>query len=300
VTRAITVLLLVLLIQCGIAAAVFWPMPDEARNSAAQTLIPVARAQIDEVRIGDEFDNEAVLVRAGERWLLPALDNLPADTDKVESLLQGITAQSLSWPVAHSPAARQRFQVANYYYQRRLTLLSGGQKQGTLYLGTSPGFRKVHARNEGQDTIYSIDLNAFDVPATSDAWLDPHLLQVRAPLRIDADLYNLYLENGQWRSGTGGTPDEQEVETLIAALRSLQVDGVADVDLQRDLAETEADLVLKIQNLAGDTVLELLTLNDAHFIHSSEFALFFKLSALDYDRLTGIDAQRIAGESGGT
>jgi hypothetical protein len=299
VKRGITVLLLVLLIQCGIAAAVFWPMPDEARKSATQPLVPVAHEQIDEVRIGDEFDNEAVLVRSGGRWLLPTLENLPADADKVESVLQGITAQTPGWPVAISPAARQRFQVANYYYQRRLTLLSGGEKRGTLYLGTSPGFRKVHARNEGQDTIYSINLNAFDVPANSAEWLDPSLLQVRAPLRVDADLYNLYLENGVWRSGTGGTPDEQEVETLIAALRSLQVDGVADADLQRDLAETEADLVLKVQSLAGDTVLELLTLNDAHFIHSSEFALFFTLSALDYDRLTGIDARRVSGESGG-
>jgi hypothetical protein len=89
------------------------------------------------------------------------------------------------------------------------------------------------------------------------------------------------------------------VETLVAALRSLQVEGVADENLQRDLAEAEADLVLKVQSLAGDTVLELLTLNDEHFIHSSEFALFFKLSALDYDRLTGIDAGLVSGESSG-
>jgi len=117
------------------------------------------------------------------------------------------------------------------------------------------------------------------------------------PLRIDADLYNLYLENGVWRSATGGTPDEKELEALISALKTLQVDGVADEDLQRDLAETEADLALKVQSLAGEVQLELITLNDAHFIHSSEFALFFKLSALDYDRLMGIDAGRVSGES---
>jgi hypothetical protein len=299
VRRAITVLLLILLIQCGIAAVVFWPGQDEAREPAMQALAPIAREQIDELRIGDEFDNEAVIVRSGERWLLPDLDNLPADTEKVETVLSSITAQDPGWPIAHSSGARQRFQVADYYYQRRLNLLSGGQTLGTLFLGTSPGFRKVHARNADQDAIYSIELNTFDVPAASAAWLDPKLLQVRSPLRIDADLYNLFLDNGLWRSATGGTPDEKEVETLVAALRSLQVEGVADENLQRDLAEAEADLVLKVQSLAGDTVLELLTLHDEHFIHSSEFALFFKLSALDYDRLTGIDAGLVSGESSG-
>lgn len=295
--RAITLLLLVLLIQCGIAGVVFWPKQGAGGKAAANTLAPVSSDMIDELRIGDESDNEAVLVRSGERWLLPDLENLPADAEKVEALLSGVTEQNLSWPIARSSAARQRFQVADYYYQRRLTMLFDGEKQGTLYLGTSPGFRKVYARSAGQDAIYSIELNTFDVPATADAWLEPKLLQVRAPLRIDADLYNLYLENGIWRSATGGTPDEKELEALINALKTLQVDGVADEDLQRDLAETEADLSLKVQSLAGEVQLELMTLDDAHFIHSSEFALFFKLSALDYDRLMRIDAGRVSGES---
>lgn len=296
-TRTIAVLLLVLLIQGGIAAAVFWPAQKHSAESAAQTLAPVARESLDELRIGDESDNAVVLVKSGAQWLLPQLGNMPADAEKVEELLQGITEQRLSWPIARSSAARQRFQVADYYYQRRLSLLSGGSTQATVYLGTSPGFRKVHARNAGQDAIYSVNLNTFDVPTSSDAWLEPRLLQVRAPLRIDSDLYNLTLENGLWRSGTGGTPDERELEALIAALRSLQVDGVADEDLQRDLSDAEADLVLNVQSLAGNTVLELMTLNDEHFIHSSEFPLFFKLSALDYDRLTGIDASLVSGES---
>jgi hypothetical protein len=41
----------------------------------------------------------------------------------------------------------------------------------------------------------------------------------------------------------------------------------------------------------------LLTLNGEHFIHSSEYPLYFKLSALDFDRLTGIDASLVSGEA---
>ncbi len=294
--RAVTGLLLVLLIQCGLVAIGYWPTPSPEDGSTGQGLAPFSIDAIDELRIGDEFDNEAILVRSGKQWLLPDLENLPADSLKVDTLLQGITGQQFSWPIAHSAAARQRFQVADYYYQRRLTLLSTGEKLATLYLGTSPGFRKVHARNDRQNAIYGITLDTFAAPAVNAEWLEPRLLQIRAPLRIDADLYNLHLENGVWRSRTGGVPDERELETLITALKTLQVDGVADEDLQRELFTAEADLVMNIESLTGEVTLQLVTLNDEHFIHSSEYPLFFKLSAYDFDRLAGIDFRLISGE----
>lgn len=87
----------------------------------------------------------------------------------------------------------------------------------------------------------------------------------------------------------------KELETLVAALRSLQVEGVAE-ELQRDLAEKEADLVLKVQSLAGETQLELVTLKGEHFNSQQRIPLFFKLSALDFDRLTG--TRRVSGEAG--
>jgi hypothetical protein len=296
VSRPVTALLLVLLIQCGIVAAVYWPKQLSLQGDAAQTLAPFAASAVDEIRIGDEFDNEAVLRRAGAQWLLPDRDNLPADSAKVDSLLRNLTAQSGSLPIARTPAARQRFQVAEYYYQRRLTLMSGGQTLGTIYLGTSPGFRKLHARNESQDAIYSITLNAQDVPAVNGGWLDPGLLQVRAPVRIDADLYNLSFENGHWQSLTGGTPDEKELNALINALKNLEVEGIANEDLQRELSGREADLVLQIQSLGGEETLELVTLNGQHFVHSSRYPPFFKLNAYDFDKLTGVDVRLLAGE----
>jgi hypothetical protein len=296
VNHWVSALLIVLMIQCGIVAAVFWPEQTSQDQHTRKAFAAFPVNAIDELRIGDEFDNDAVLIRSGKHWLLPDLENLPANATKVDALLQNLTTSSGNWPVADSPAARQRFQVADYYYQKRLTLLSGGEKLGTIFLGTSPGFRKVHARNDKQNAIYSITLSSSEASAVNDAWLDPRLLQVRAPLRIDTDLYNLYFENGRWRSATAGTPDEKELNALITALNNLQVEGIANEDLQRELSVAEDDLVIRIQSLAGVVTLELVTLNGEHFIHSSEFPLFFTCSAYDFDRLTGIDARLISGE----
>jgi len=296
VNRAIAGLLLVLLIQAGIIAAVYWTEEDSRQQAVAQALAPFDMDSIDQVQIVDEYDNETVLKKAGDHWILPTLANLPANPDMVQKLLKGISAQN-SWPIAQSIVARQRFQVADYHFQRSLTLSRAGEQLGTIYLGTSPGFRKVHARNSDQQAIYSISFNTFDAPAVRGAWLEPKLLQIRAPVSVTADSYSLNREGGSWLADTGRAPDERELQALLTALRTLQIDGVATSDRQRDLSEAEADLVLQVQSLAGATTLELFTLEQEHFILSSEYKLFFGLGAYDFDRLTGIDFRLISGEA---
>jgi len=300
VKRLVGVLLLALLIQCGITAILFWPDQRAVNRPTNPTLTSFSSDEIDEIRIGDDFDNEVVLIRSSEQWLLPGLGDLPADSGKVRSLLQRISGEQGAWPIANSSAARQRFQVADYYYQRRLTLFSAGQALDTLYLGTSPRFRKVHARNDRQDAIYSITLSAFETPATNGAWLESRLLQVRAPLRIDTDSYNLSFESGRWLSVTGREPNEMELKGLISTLKSLQIDGVAGEELQHELSTVEPDLVMAIQSLTGDVTLKLITVDNGHFIYSSECPIFFTLSAYDFDRLTRVDSRLISGEKGGT
>jgi Domain of unknown function (DUF4340) len=296
VNRNLLTGLLVLLIQCGLVAIVYWPQIDTRALTVKQPMAPFEPANIDRISIGDEYDNETLLRRSGDRWILPELENLPADTDKINHLLDSIVSSDTTWPTADSTAARQRFQVASYHYQRRLELQAGDQTPSIVYLGTSPGFGKVHARNDTQDAIYSIALNTFDAPGNSGGWLDPKLLQIRTPLGITADSYSLQREGSNWISGIGRTPDERELLALLTTLRSMRVDGVADQDSQRELAGAEPELVLRVESLTGEVTLELFRHNDKHFIHSSEYPLFFTLSAYDFDRLTSIDFRLISGE----
>jgi hypothetical protein len=297
VSRPVNTLLILLLIQCGIVTVIFWPSLKPLQTSSSAGLTDYDTASIDEIRVGDEYDNEALLVQADDQWLLPELANLPADSIKIEALLRGITSRASGWPVAHTLTTRRRFQVTDNYYQRKLTLLRQGIPLGTIYLGTSPGFQKVHARSQGRDAIFSIPFNTFDAPAINGPWIDPKVLQVRAPLSIYADGYSLRFDNGTWQSGTGSAPDEQELQALINALRTLQVDGVAPAHLQRELSSADADLVLEIYSLAGEETLELFSRNNEHFIFSNVYSHFFKLSAYDFDRLTQIDIGLISPEA---
>ncbi len=292
--RLLATLALLMLLQCGLVAYTWWP----AEDVEAGVPVPLADADpaaVNRLIVTDEYDNETELLRLQDRWWLPGLENLPADGGRVSALLAALTAGGNRWPVADSAAARQRFQVASYHYQRRVQLFGGDRLLATVYLGTSPGFRKVHARNDAQDAVYAIPFNPVDAPGSSDGWLARDLLQVRAPTQIAADTYSLYRQGDSWRAGTGLEPDPREVEALLSTLRNLQVEGVAGEDLQRDLAQAEADLVLQVQDLGGEVTLELFRRGEGRFLYSSRYPLFFAVGARDYDRLAGIDSDRIMG-----
>jgi hypothetical protein len=300
-SRVVSLLLLLSLVQCVIVIGLYWPESHgiaQPSDSVTQLLAPSIAAGVDEIVIGDEHDSEVRLSKRGERWLLPELGSLPADSERIEELLATLGGEQTGWPVASTVAARQRFQVANYHYQRRLTLMANGEELGVLYLGTSPGFRKVHARRGGQDAIFSINLSVFDIPGESELWLDRRLLQIRTPTRIVADGYSLTRKGDHWVSGIGQEPDSRELEALLGALRSLQVEGVASPDMQRELSGTEARLVLEIQSLSGEFTLEFFSAEGEHFIYSSEYALFFRLSDYDYERFTSIDARLLEQSAG--
>lgn len=289
------ILLALLLIQCAAAAYIYWPTPETAAENAVGPLVQMQPADVDEIHIADDRENEVVLHRSGGGWILAEPDELPVDGRKVAGLLNALSRPRPGWPVGRTAAARQRFQVADYHFQRRIILIGNDQLLGTLYLGTSPGFRKVHARADRQQEVYSIEFNNFDAPAVANPWLDPGLLQLRVPVSIATETYDIRREGEDWISGWNQAPDRRELLALLDSLENLQVAGVASEDMQRDLAAIDPELTLHAESLSGAQSLELYTLDDNHYVHSSRFVPFFVLSDYEFQKLVSIDAERIMG-----
>lgn len=286
---------LLLVAQLLLTLLVYRQDDDPRDHTGARALVKKGAYVIDELQIEDGSGSSVQLQRRGERWLLPDLSGLPANPARVTKVLEKLTDEDPGWTVAHTLAARQRFQVASYHYRRKVELLSLGQLVGTVYLGTSPGFRKVHARNDADEEIYSLDLNLYDLPMDPGKWLEPRLLQVRAPVEINADGYSLRRSDGQWQLGTGELPDQRELQALLDALRNLQVLGVALDDAQAAVLDEEAALILDVNGLAGSLRLEFYRLGDMHYVRSTEYPYLFRISAYDYDSLTGIDSLLLSG-----
>lgn len=282
-------LLLLLLLQLGLMAMLYQKEMRAIQDPVGNALLRTGSYTVDKITLTDDSGKALELKAAGDGWLLPGLEDLPAQSDKVESLLQSLTTTDPGWSVAHSLAARQRFLVAHYHFRRKVVLWALGKEVGTVYLGTSPGYRKVHARNDVADDIYAVKLNLYDLPTNAGKWLDPRLLQIRAPMAINADGYTLQRDSGNWLLGSGAVPEPRELQALLDALRHIQVQGVATPAIRADVARNEAELILQVEALAGSVELQLFKHDDGHYISSSEYPYLFVISAYDYDKLTGID-----------
>lgn len=87
-------------------------------------------------------------------------------------------------------------------YQRHQQLLQDEQLVADLYVGTSPGFRKVHIRKVDDDAIYAVGLNSYEMPVKVSDWLHKTLL---APQDIEgikgADCTQQKTEDGRRFAG---------------------------------------------------------------------------------------------------
>lgn len=191
------------------------------------------------------------LSKQDDRWLLPR--DLPADQARVTDLLAKLADLRAPWPVATSASARERFEVAETNRQRHVHLQAAGVTVAELYLGTSPGFRRLHVRVPAANEIFDVDLAHFQLPTAVDDWLDRGLLQARGELVALArdDHWRLARSDAGWMLDDGAA-DSNQAEQMAARLANLRVLGVAATDDDAEaVAGTDAATAVDAQRVVA-------------------------------------------------
>lgn len=290
-TRISQVLSLLLAVQLLIAAAVFWPKQDRGDQDARAAILALETEAIDRIDISDG-DSSVQLARSGGGWILPEYFSLPVATSRVDKVLKDLPSQRRGWPVASSDSAVTRFEVDEASYQRRVGFYSADTLAGEIFLGSSPGFRKVHSRPGGDRQVYAIEFSSFELPTTNTDWLDKSLLQVDASITSLTGLdFRLTPSDGDtWAAEDGTVAAAEEVNKLINGLTSLRVTGAADPATTEMLAQMDVPANLRVSTDAGDYEFRLFEIEDAYYIQRSDIPVFFSISAFDHDRLNTVSA----------
>ncbi|MFM2484546.1 DUF4340 domain-containing protein [Celerinatantimonas yamalensis] len=161
--------------QIALSAGVFYHEHVQASQQVAKTLFSFEPSQIDHIAISSH-DNKVLLRKVHQHWVLPGLDQLPADSARVEQLLSQLTTARVNWPIADSKSAQQRFKVAPKDFKTHVSMHSAKHTLANFYIGDSPTFHQVSVRKKGQRAIYQLNLLTGPLMANSASWLDKMLL----------------------------------------------------------------------------------------------------------------------------
>jgi len=175
--RSITVFTLLLLCQIGLVLVQQYGSADYGAFQPEKALIPFDPEVIDTIRIAKSKQEEIMLKKQDGHWILPGLNAFPADNNAVQDFLRKLQGLKKGWPVATTAEAAKRFKVDKGDYERRIILFTGNKKAAELFIGTSPGYRKVHARAANKNEVFSVAFAAYEAGVKNSDWLDRDILK---------------------------------------------------------------------------------------------------------------------------
>lgn len=234
--KLILLLAVLLTVQLALALGVYFSQPDTHSNATGQKLLDLQPAQIAEIDLAGPGGKHLTLQKTADGWVMPDHFAATVDPGKVKQLMTTLDEIPRPWPVAKSTDAAKRFKVGDKSFERKLVFRSKDKVLATLLLGSSPGFRKVHARLSGTAEVYDIPFSTYQASVKPEDWIDHAVLAVKPEeisaitlgdsklVRHDGKLQLTPLAENEQTNGD----QAQKLEGILAGLSVRDVIGKAD------------------------------------------------------------------------
>jgi len=175
--KTIRILGIVLVAQLLLAVGMSLTGPNLVAAHPKTPLFALGDRTVDHLTIEGPDGARVLLAKQGQGWVLPDNGGYPADRTQVDTLLSRLEGLQRGLPVATTQGALKRFKVSDESFERRVLLAHGDDTLATLYLGSSPGMHRVHARTGKDDAVYAVDFAVYEAPDKAADWEDKAILQ---------------------------------------------------------------------------------------------------------------------------
>jgi hypothetical protein len=250
--------------------------------------------------ISDGENRKITIAKGDQGWVLPDTSNAPANNDQVTALLEKMAGLKQGLPVATSGAGATRFKVADDLFQRRVEVKEGDAVVADLYVGTSPGFRQIHARKAGSSEVLIAALSTFELETTADQWLDKGMFAVREE-DLEAMVFpgfTLNRNGKEWQldnlAGEEKT-DSKAAADLAARVSGLTVQSVVEAETAAPLFAGEPALRFSVKKKGGAQVDYFLAKGDeeTYYLKQSERAQYGRVHKLQAEGLLKVGREAL-------
>ncbi|MDE0029624.1 MAG: DUF4340 domain-containing protein [Deltaproteobacteria bacterium] len=303
-SRSIKFLLLLLVLQAGLVAWVHLEGDAPDPFKADTPLVAVDVDSADTVTIEQPGERLLRLTRKGDGWVLPHKSDFPVLSAKFEQFTDKLLGARRSWPVGQTMVAARQFKVTMDAFERRVRFLEGEAVLGDVFLGSSPGFRKVHARLDGDEHTYAVDFNAFDAPVDPSQWYDTEALKtpVNDIARIDLGAFALKAKDGGFQVEDLRENEQTDVEPVQEMVERVSEVTFTDVlgDGGRARFEAGKPVVRYTIELKEGTPVEHIVVapdeSNRYILKSSAQPYYFEVEKDPFDKLR--DTSRVQAVKG--
>ena len=272
-----------LVIQVALAS-ILYLNSRSAGESETLELFTFSLSDVSKVVITDS-EKSVTLTRNKDGWVIPSLNNSEAVAGDIEEALTSAQKLEGGWPVASTASSHPRFDVAEEKFKRKVELYDGDKEITTFYVGSSPGFRKVHMRLSDDDDIYVVNLSQTKFQADGNYWMDKRILQVKPQKVVGAD-YQLYPEGESWKisslidveSEEGAVINQEAVDALVKGIEEITVLSVSD----GAPSDTATSFTLNVND--NFTYTFYADENNKYFLQRNDVDIMYDFAKYQYDK----------------
>jgi len=252
-----------LIFQCILAVFLFSNTRDFSTFTPQAKLLHFSPDEVDTILIAAEGGKKVTLSKVnGTAWMLPETFKAPANVDKIEVLLKRLAYLKQGLPVATTKGAAKRFKVSDDNFERHIIMKKGEQVVADFYLGTSPSFKKVHARVHDRLEVVSIPLSTYELEADADPWVDRSLAKTEKEKINSLSMSDIKLTRQDKSWQLAGLADNKElkideVEKLLDDVSNLTVQGILDPVANADIFEGNPALTLTLTLSDGSKITDI-------------------------------------------
>ncbi|MCB0332771.1 MAG: DUF4340 domain-containing protein, partial [Bdellovibrionales bacterium] len=178
-STAIKSLFVLLVIQGVLSATMMLRSNSLTTFTPHEHLLDLKLNDLSKIVVTEGKDSLTIEQKDG-KWVLPHFDNFPISESKRSLFEEKLFSINKPYPVGNTEIAAKQFEVSEDNFKKRLSFYNGETLVDNLFLGTSPGFKKIHVRKGSEKQTYSIEFSSYDLQTTPTAWYDRNFLKVKS------------------------------------------------------------------------------------------------------------------------
>ncbi len=300
-SRLIKVLCGVLFVQLVLALILSFTGRDTSAFSSKESLLDLKLSEVDEISVEEQDEPVLRLQRKDDRWEIPEYFGFPVDQDKLGKVTDKLLGINKSWPVATTKAAGKRFKVNADEFERKIVFSKEGDVLKTLYIGSSPSYRKVHTRIDDQDEVYSIEFSTFEVGSNPHDWADKSHLHVDRDQIAELVLPTVTLKKDGEKFVIADLKEnedsnESEINNLTNKIAKINFTEVLGKEDKPDYQEQSPELEIGLTDKSGDQIKYTFTKlkgKDDYVLKKSTDDYYFKIAKYTVDGILEFSREKL-------